>query len=128
MKARWFIVAAFAATLGCITATGVLARDRHEHRRFDDHDREVTHRWYEDHRDHLPHEFEAREHWRPAWEGRIRAGLIIAPALRVYVYPPPPALLALLPPPPPRYRYVVIGDHIVLIDDGWHIYDVIHFH
>jgi Ni/Co efflux regulator RcnB len=98
-------------------------RDRHDHDRFDDRDRQVARDWYRDHHDAFRHD-EGR-YWHREWEPNIREGYVLTPEMRAGIRPVPRDLR--LPPPPPGYRYVMIGDHIVLVDRGYRIHDVLHF-
>lgn len=99
-------------------------RDRHDHDRFDDHDRQAAHDWYEHHhRDFRDHE---GRYWHREWEPEIREGFIFTPDMRAAIRPVPRGLYRELAPPPPGYRYVVIGDHICLIDSDYRIHDAFH--
>ena len=107
-------------------------RDHHDdrgrgHDRFYDHDRDASRDWYRAHHDHLPVGFRDRDRLPPGLEGRLRVGVVLDRDLRGRIHPVPGDLLGAYPPPPPRCRYVVIGGHIVLIDAGYHVADVIHF-
>ena len=99
-------------------------RDHHDHDRFDDHDRQAAHDWYEHHR----RDFRDREgrYWHREWEPEIREGFIFTPDMRAAIRPVPRGLYRELVPPPPGYRYVLIGDHICLIDSDYRIQDAFH--
>lgn len=101
-------------------------RDR-DHPRFEDHDRQAVRGWFKEHHGHLPPGLRDRDRLAPDLESRLQVGLVLDPGLRHRIYPVPEGLLVQLPPCPRHYRYVVIGDHICLIDDGYHVFDVIHF-
>ncbi len=47
--------------------------------------------------------------------------------MRHAIRPVPHDLYIRLAPPPPGYRYVMIGDHVVLVDRSYRIHDVLHF-
>lgn len=100
-------------------------RDHHDHDRFDDHDRGQARDWYQHHHD----AFRVKEgrYWHREWEPDIREGFVFTPEMRRGFRPVPHDLLVRLGPAPPGYRYVVIGDHVCLIDDGYRIHDVLHF-
>ena len=98
-------------------------RDHHDHDRFDDHDRAAARDWYAHHHDYFRHD-EGR-YWHREWEPNIREGFILNREMRGAIRPVPRDLR--LPYPPPGYRYVVIGDHICLIDRDYRIHDVLHF-
>lgn len=100
-------------------------RDHHDHDRFDDHDRQQARDWYRDHHD----AFREREgrYWHSEWEPEIHEGFVFTPEMRRGFRPVPHDLLVRLGSAPPGYRYVVIGDHVCLIDRGYQIHDVLHF-
>lgn len=100
-------------------------RDHHDHDRFDDHDRQAARDWYRDHHDAFRHD-EGR-YWHHEWEPNIREGFVFTPEMRRAFRPVPRDLYGRLAPPPRGYRYVVIGDHVCLIDRGYRIHDVLHF-
>ena len=137
---RWVATMGLAIALALATgpmasAHGVLAaraaqdhdhdRDHHDHDRFDDHDREVARDWYRDHHDAFHHD-EGR-YWHNDWEGNLHEGFVLTPEMRRAYRPVPPELLRRFSPPPPGYRYIVLGDHVVLVDRGYRIHDVLHF-
>ena len=99
--------------------------DRDHHDRFNDHDREQARDWYAHHHDAF-HHTEGR-YWHREWEPNIHEGYVFTPDMRRGWRPVPRDLLVRLGPVPRGYRYVVIGDHVVLVDDGWRIHDVLHF-
>lgn len=99
--------------------------DHHDHDRFDDHDRQQAHEWYAQHHTYF-RESEGR-YWHNSWEGNIHEGFVFTPEMRRGYRPVPHDLMVRLGPVPHGYRYVVIGDHVVLVDDGWRIHDVLHF-
>ncbi len=105
-------------------------RDRdheRERRHFEDHDRRAAQDWYKEHRNHLPEGLRERDRLRPEFEARMREGEVLDVELRHRIRPVPRELLVELPPCPRHYRYVIIGGHICLIDDGYHVHDVVHF-
>ena len=136
---RWIV--SCAAVLGLslpITPSQAFARERehdreHErdrdrdHRRFDDHDRQVARGWYTEHHDRLPEGLRDRDRLPSEFEPRLREGEVLDRNLRHRIHPVPQELLERLPPCPRHYRYVIIGGHICLIDDGYQVFDVIHF-
>ena len=103
--------------------------DQHgqDHSRFDDHDRQVTRDWYNGHRDHPPLGLRDRDRLTPEYESRLREGDVLDRDMRGRIHPVPADYYRRLPPPPRGYRYVFIGGHVVLIDNGYRVHDVIHF-
>jgi hypothetical protein len=124
MKNRRWISAAMTLLITLfLGVTLAQAQDRHD--RFDDHDRQVARDWYRGHHGAFRHD-EGR-YWHAAWEPNIREGFVFTPEMRSAIRPVPRDLYARLAPPPPGYRYVIIGDHVCLIDRGYRIHDVLHF-
>jgi Ni/Co efflux regulator RcnB len=131
--ARWLLAVPVAAALsfapGAISAQDRHDRDRDRHERFDDHDKQVARDWYRTHdrdRDHVRGFRDADRH-RDWDESRFREGYVIDRDMRRYAYAPPSVLVRGFAPPPRGWRYVVIGGHVVLVDNGWRVHDTIHF-
>ena len=101
-------------------------RDEHREHRFNDDERRQAREWHEHHRDHPPAGFRREDRLRDEDDRRIREGFLIDRDFRKHVHPLPDDLFRRLPPPPRGYRYYVIGGHVVEVDGGWHIADVIH--
>ncbi|HEV2348468.1 MAG TPA: hypothetical protein VG028_01345 [Terriglobia bacterium] len=101
-------------------------RGRGNPHRFRDRDRRAAHEWYGRHRQHPPEGFRQRDWLAPEYESRLRVGYVLDPDMRRMCRPVPYDLLQELPPCPRRYRYVVIGGHICLLDRGYRVHDVIH--
>jgi Ni/Co efflux regulator RcnB len=102
-------------------------RQGQDHSRFDDHDRQVSRDWYNQHHNRPPAGLRDRDRLRPEYESRLREGYVLDRNMRRMVYPVPADYYRRLPPPPRGYRYVFIGGHMVLIDNGYRVHDVIHF-
>ena len=136
MKIRRFAAVTALALSMAVAAPIIHAQDRGRrderrddarkgHDRFDDRDRAAARDWYRDHHDAFRHD-EGR-YWHRDWEPNIREGFVLTPAMRGAIRPIPRELYARLAPPPPGYRYVMIGDHIVLVDRGYRVHDALHF-
>jgi hypothetical protein len=103
-------------------------RGRHEgqYKRFDDHHREQARDWYDHHRDDRAWRY--RGEWRPEYESDLREGYVLSPDFRrSWCRPLPSGLRREFGPPPRGYRYFIIGPHVVLVDPGYRVADVIHF-
>jgi len=100
-------------------------RGRENHNRFDDHDRQAAREWYEQHRDYRG----VRENDRltPEYENRLREGYVMDYQMRRMARPAPYELVQRFGPPPPGYRYVIVNGHVVLVDRGYRVHDVMHF-
>jgi len=101
-------------------------RRRDDRHGFRDNDRRAAHEWYEHHRGHEARGFRRRDWLAPEYESRLRVGFVLNRDMRRMAYPVPEDLLYELPPCPRHYRYVVIGGHICLVDDGYRVQDMIH--
>jgi Ni/Co efflux regulator RcnB len=98
-----------------------------DHSRFDDHDRQVSRDWYNEHHDHPPVGLRDRDRLTPQYESRLREGAVLDRDMRRRIHAVPDDYYRRLPPPPRGYRYVFIGGHTCLIDDSYRVHDVIHF-
>ncbi len=103
-----------------------MIHDVNHFERFENPDQQVTRDWYRDHRD--AREFDGRQRWNDQFEQRIRVGAVLDPDLRRLARPVPADLLDRLPPRPRYLRYMIVGDHICLIDRWWTVRDVLHVH
>ena len=99
---------------------------RPAHSRFDDNARRVTYAWYDEHQRNPPIGFRARDRIAPAVELQFREGHVLTWSQRRQAHAVPSPLLRLLFPAPRGYRYVVINDHLILMDGGYRVFDVIH--
>lgn len=94
---------------------------------FNDHDRQVSREWYNEHHDHPPMGLRERDRLSPEYEARLHEGYVFDHYMRSRMYPVPADYYRRLPPPPRGYRYVFVGGHAVLIDGNYRVHDVIHF-
>jgi hypothetical protein len=98
-----------------------------DHDKFDDHDRQVSRDWYNQHRDNRPRGLRDRDRLPDRYESQLREGYVLDPYMRSRIYAVPSDYYRNMPPAPRGYRYVFIGGHAVLIDGGYRVHDVIHF-
>ena len=130
-KRQWLSACSVIALMAFFGAARVQAQDHdHDHGRemhdhFDDHDRAAARDWYRDHHDYVRHD-EGR-YWHHEWEPNIHEGFVLTPEMRRGIRPVPVELYRGFAPAPPGYRYVFIGGHVVLVDRGYRIHDVLHF-
>ncbi len=96
--------------------------------RFSQHDEEVAHNWYNQHQQAPPPGFRSQDRLTSDQESRLREGAPLDRDLRRHVHPAPADLYRQLPPPPRRQKYVAIGSHVALIDNGYNVQAVIHLH
>jgi Ni/Co efflux regulator RcnB len=119
------IIAAIAATLSFSQDRD---RDRRDNPQFNEHDQQVAHDWYNQHAKHPPAGFRDQDRLTPEEESRLREGAVLDNHLRSKMHAAPADLYRQLPPPPPRHRYVAVGGHVALIDNGYHVKGVIRLH
>ncbi|HSY47211.1 MAG TPA: RcnB family protein [Thermoanaerobaculia bacterium] len=124
MKTRFWYAATFAVAL--LVTTGAWAQD---HDQFSDHDRQVAREWADQHRDTRGLREADRNWFRPEHEQRLLPGRPFDREFRRHAYYPPEDFRQRLPPPPRGHVYVVIGGHVVLVDQAHHVVRaVIHLH
>lgn len=143
MRSRWLYagaIALLALTSGTAVAQGggngrgrenapgqVKKADRQAAARFADHDRQVANNWYSQNRRALPRGLRATDRLPPDQQARVRPGFVLDRNMRARAYPAPVALVRTFAPAPRGYRYVVYGGQVVLVDDGYRVFDVISF-
>ena len=101
-------------------------RDRHY---YSDHDRDYMRDWYHDHdRDnHLPPGLAKRDQLPPGLERQLRVRGTLPPGLRKRMMPCPEEVEHRLPPPPPGCAHVLIGGHVVLVNQSSYVVlDIFH--
>jgi hypothetical protein len=96
------------------------------HTKFDDHDRQMVRDWLELHRANPPEGARPEDKLSPELESRLRVDTLIDRDLRALMRPLPGDLERALDDPPPGYRYALIGENLVLVDEGLHARDIIH--
>jgi hypothetical protein len=148
MKGRWWMGAAVMLVL-CLPGSRVFAQDRgrdegnrrdddkrverqdnqnrRDDHRFKDNERQAAREWYQQHRDRPPVGFRDRDRLAPDRLARLQAGQMLDRDLRKDAHPVPRDLLSRLSPAPRGYRYLVVGGHVVLVDDHYNVQDLIRF-
>jgi len=125
-----------ALTMVLLTGTAALAQDRREQGgqgrpespQFSQHDQQVAHDWYNQHQAHAPAGFRNQDRLSADEESHLREGTTLDRDLRRKVRSAPSDLYRQLPPPPSGHRYVAVGSHVALVDNGYHVKAVIHLH
>jgi hypothetical protein len=109
------------------TAAGAQGRDTTPPKvTFNQDDRQKTLAWYETHQKDLPAGFRESDRLAPPLEQQLKEGAVLDRTLQGQVHPVPTDLLHVLAPPPGVYRYAIVGRHLVLINDSYKVFDVIH--
>jgi hypothetical protein len=122
MKARYIVTAALA--IGIFASPGPALRAQSITFSFGDRDRQAMREWYRNH--YTAPEFQARR-WNSQLEQRLQIGLVLGPDMRAWARPAPRDLYGRLAPLPGGYRYMIVGDHLIVVDNEWRIMDVNHF-
>jgi hypothetical protein len=126
----------FAALVLCVSGSFLVGQDRGQRdgqnrqdtSQFNEHDQQVAHDWYNKHQNNPPAGLRKQDRFSPDQESRLREGAVLDGSLRNKVHPAPRDLTRQLPPPPPQHRYVALGDHVALMDNGYNVKAVIHLH
>jgi Ni/Co efflux regulator RcnB len=103
-------------------------QDRNQTNQFSDHDRQVANDWYKQHQAHPPAGLRDQDRFSNEQESRFREGAPLDKDLRGKVHSAPPDLYRQLPQAPAKSRYVAVGGHVALIDNGYNVKAVIHLH
>jgi Ni/Co efflux regulator RcnB len=132
MKTYNLAMAATAAIL-VLSGTTAVAQDRDNSgertaTQFNSHDQQVAKDWYTQHQNHPPAGLRSADRLSGDQESRVREGAVLDKEMRRHVHPAPPDLARRLPPPPANHRYVAIGGHIGMIDNGYQVKALIHLH
>ena len=96
---------------------------RHDGHSFNDNDRRVTRDWYRQHQRRLGPGWRHRDRLSPAMQARIRRGQRLDPQLRRQMHWLPADLSRRYGPAPRGYRYAIIGGNVVVIDEGYNVWD-----
>jgi Ni/Co efflux regulator RcnB len=115
-------IRAAACTAALFIATAGFAQS---HDRFDDHDRQVTQDWYQQHQHQAPKGWRSQDRLSSEQEGRLQTGHRLDPDLRKRSYSVPSDLRRHLPPAPRNHHYVTIGGRLVLVDNHDVVRDVL---
>jgi hypothetical protein len=108
----------------CFGTTLARAQVTPNHDHFDNRDRQVASDWYKSHPEGFKNEEGAD--WHAAWEPNLHSGFVLTSDMRAAIHRVPAALETQFGPAPDGYRFVVIGDHVLLIDNDFRIHDVLH--
>lgn len=115
--------------MALLIATAGMAQERRDHTQFDDHDRQVTQDWYNQHQRHAPKGLRSEDRLSADQEAGLQPGRPLDRELRRKAYSAPSELRHRLPPVPAHHRYMTVGGHVVLVDSRDNtVRDVIHVH
>jgi Ni/Co efflux regulator RcnB len=133
VKRKWLITACGAVLLA-FTGSFALAQDRGDqgenrgqdkkhYRQFNDNQRHSARQYYNQHQDEPAFQ---RNQWNDEYESRLQPGYMLDPDMRRMSHPAPRDLIRGLGPAPRGYRYIVVGGHVVLVDNEYRVHDAIH--
>ena len=92
--------------------------------RFRDEDRRASEDWYRQHYQQAPAGWRDQDRLPPSMQDRLRRGHPLDQDLRKRMHPLPSELARRYATPPRGYRYAVIGGNVVLLGNGYVVYDV----
>lgn len=137
MKTRWWVMACVMVFL-VFTSVAAPAKDDHNHGNDRNHGQEKkSYRQFNNRKhpraqiyynQHLNEEgFRHDDRWNSDYEGRLRPGYVLDEDMRRMSRPAPYEMTRDFGRAPSGYRFAIIGGHVVLIDDGYRVHDLIHF-
>ena len=106
---------------------GQFQTDRGNYHRFDDRDRRMFQSWYNSRRQNPPAGFRLNDRLPPDLNSRVGIGFRIGPEVAPYYRPIPYDLARRMPLPPRGYKYVMLGNRIVLLDNRNTVRDTFSF-
>lgn len=142
MKTPWWVAACVTALL-LLSCSAAVAQDRNDQgrddgnrdenrgqrkkrdREFNERQRRYARTYYDQNRNQEI--FRQDDRWNNDYENRLRPGYVLDDDMRRMSRPAPYEMTRGLGRAPRGYRYVVIGGHVVLIDNGYRVHDAIHF-
>ncbi|MDR3678167.1 MAG: hypothetical protein P4N24_21980 [Acidobacteriota bacterium] len=137
MKTRWWVSAGVTVllALACCAAVAQNGQNRGNdqnrgqnkktYRQFNDKQRQYAHTYYNQNRNQEV--FRQDNRWNNDYENRLQPGYVLDDDMRRMSRPAPYEMTRGFGPAPRGYRYIVIGGHVVLIDNGYRVHDTIHF-
>jgi hypothetical protein len=95
---------------------------------YKDRDRETARGWYDEHQNNLPPGLAKKDRLPPGLEKQLVRRGTLPPGLQKRLQPVPVDLERRLPPPPPECAHVLVGGHIVLLNQRTNVVvDLVHF-
>ena len=129
MKTRWWM-AVCATALLALTCGVAVAKEKNrgqskkEYRQFNENQRQYARTYYNQNQRH----FEQDRRWNSDYENRLQPGYVLDTDMRRMSRSAPNDLTRGLGRAPRGYRYIVIGGHVILVDNGYRVHDSIHLH
>jgi hypothetical protein len=118
-----------AALLVLICGAAVAKEKNHgqtkkEYRQFNENQRQYARTYYNQNQGH----FAQDGRWNNDYENRLQPGYVLDSDMRRMSRPAPKDMMRGLGSAPHGYHYIIIGGHVVLVDNGYRVHDSIHFH
>jgi Ni/Co efflux regulator RcnB len=113
----------FAAALAfaILVVSGASAQDRHDQQQFNDHDRQVTQDYYNQHHSRPPAGLRSQDRLPADQEQRLEPGQPYDRDLERRSHSVPRDLSRRLPPAPRHHKYVAVGGRVALVDTVNHV-------
>ena len=137
MKVRW-IMNACLLTLLALTCSATMAQNgkdrdkgenrgqsKKEYRQFREDQRNYANTYYGQNQKNKIFRQDSR--WNDDYENRLQPGYVLDRDMRRMSRPAPSAMIRGLGGAPRGYRYIVIGGHVVLVDNGYRVHDTVRF-
>jgi len=139
MKTRWLMTACATAVFTFTSMAAVAqgqnrgqsqrtenrGQTKKRYRQFNEKQRRYATTYYNQNRNQEI--FKPDSRWNNDYENRLQPGYVLDNDMRGMSRPAPIEMTRGFGPAPRGYRYVVIGGHVVLIDDGYRVHDAIRF-
>jgi hypothetical protein len=93
---------------------------------FNENDKKATSTWFASQKQNPPPGLRSGDRLPQALESQMKTGFLLTDVLKGEVHPVPTDLLHMLAPPPGVYKYAIVDWHLVLIDESFRVFDVIH--
>lgn len=139
MKTRWWMSSCAAVLLalglsgGAALGQGMSGKNhekgenhgqsKKEYRQFQEKQRQYAQTYYDQHHNHKVFKTDSR--WNDDYSNRIQPGYILDPDMRRMNRSAPNDMVLGLGRAPSGYRYIVIGGHVVLVDNEYRVHDTV---
>jgi hypothetical protein len=98
-------------------------QSKKEYRQFQEKQRQYAQTYYDQHRNHKVFKTDSR--WNNDYSNRLQPGYILDSNMRRMSRSAPKDMVLGLGRAPSGYRYIVIGGHVVLVDNEYRVHDTV---
>jgi hypothetical protein len=139
MKTRWWMSSCAAGLLALgLTGSAALGlgmggkkdekaenrgQSKKEYRQLEEKQRQYAQTYYDQHQSHKV--FRADNRWKNDYETRLQPGYVLDSEMRRMSRPAPRDMIIGLGRAPRGYRYIVIGGHVILVDNAYRVHDTV---